>query len=89
MSIPQNTQDTMDCKNDKRRSTVQDQQTSLKKRKAAYMGHLMRSEKCEYLQLFVEGKIEGNRKEEIVLVAGHKTEDKSEGHTDANSYRKR
>lgn len=33
----------------------------IKKRKAAYLGHIMRHSKYEFLQLIIEGKIEGKR----------------------------
>lgn len=33
----------------------------IKKRKTAYLGHLMRHSKYEFLQLIIEGKIEGKR----------------------------
>lgn len=35
--------------------------TTIKKRKTAYLGHVMRNEKYKYLQLIIEGKIEGRR----------------------------
>ena len=35
--------------------------TTIKKRKTAYLGHVMRSEKYRYLQLIIEGKVEGRR----------------------------
>lgn len=35
--------------------------TTIKRRKTAYLGHVMRNRKYEYLQLLIEGKIEGRR----------------------------
>lgn len=34
---------------------------TIKKRKTAYLGHIMRNEKYQFLQLMIEGKIEGKR----------------------------
>lgn len=34
---------------------------TIKKRKTAYLGHIMRGEKYKYLQLVIEGKVEGRR----------------------------
>ena len=33
----------------------------VKKRKTAYLGHIMRNEKYRFLQLMIKGKIEGKR----------------------------
>lgn len=35
--------------------------STIKKRKVAYFGHILRNEKYEILQLIIEGKIEGRR----------------------------
>ena len=35
--------------------------STIKNRKTAYLGHVMRNEKYEYLQLLIEGKVEGRR----------------------------
>jgi len=34
---------------------------TIKKRKTAYLGHIMRNERYQFLQLLIEGKIEGRR----------------------------
>jgi hypothetical protein len=34
---------------------------AIKKRKTAYLGHIMRSERYYFLQLLIEGRIEGRR----------------------------